>query len=65
MCVKSCLYVVLSVVACGDDCLIYNIFVHVLILQWTCFLIPTITVVCTNDLCLVFPNYARVVICDY
>ena len=25
----------------------------------------TVTAVCTNDLCLVFPNYARVVVCDY
>ena len=66
-CAWSHAYVVLSVVcvACADGCLVYNIFVHALILQWTCFLVPTVTVVCTNDLCLVFSNYARVVICDY
>ena len=58
---KSHAYVVLSVicVACAAGCLIYN-FVHALILKWTYFLVPTVvTVVCTNDLCLVFPNYAR------
>ena len=34
MCLKSCLYVVLSAVcvACADGCLIYNIFVHALTL---------------------------------
>ena len=28
------------------------------------YIVPTVTVVCTSDLCLAFPNYARVVICD-
>ena len=38
-------------------CFVYN----VLVLQWACVLVPTVTVLCTDVLWLAFPNYACVV----
>ena len=53
-------------VAFADCCLIYIIlFMHLFCNGHASLFLHAVTVFCTNDLCLVFPNYVRVVVCDY
>ena len=60
-CVSSHANVVLCVlcVACINGCFVYIVLTHALVLQWACVLVPTVTILCTNVLCLNFPNYAQ------
>ena len=41
-----------------------SLFMHLFCNGHAFLFLQSVTVVCTSDLCLAFPNYARVVICD-
>ena len=45
--------------ACTDGCFVYYIFAHALVLLWACFLIPTVTTGCVNDLWLWISKFMK------